>query len=298
MGEAEHKKRSVSTGNLSKVDDSLGSRTWLEEDQAFQNGSEKTTTTTGGQNIGYVRKSPDEETERCPTTIAQHTTKQVILQPLSTFKNSVIWWVNSTVIIQRKGVIHCWYNANGWTTLAWDYWVLELGRCNNCALHNLSVVDIRHPYCPVNGRKNDGFLTTRPDLCIGSNWNMDCGFGEAKSAHQGNSNYLVCKDLLRIGMFCKNGLDERSMEGVLGIQVIGRSITFYLYVMRELAIAQIPSSLGYLPVLGLAATKKRQLVTLIFSPDGCGNLAELQCRTEQGVFDNGNITVYWSSTWN
>ncbi|KAI8335841.1 hypothetical protein BC941DRAFT_354700 [Chlamydoabsidia padenii] len=106
-----------------------------------------------------------------------------------------------------------------------------------------------------NARKNDDFLTTRPDLCIsrvlGSNWNMDCGFGEAKSAHHGNSNYLVCKDLLRIGMFCKNGLDERNKEGVLGIQVIGRTITFYLcilpatglYVMRELTTVQIPRSL-------------------------------------------------------
>ncbi|KAI8328841.1 hypothetical protein BC941DRAFT_363434 [Chlamydoabsidia padenii] len=120
-------------------------------------------------------------------------------------------------------------------------------------------------------RKNADFLTTRSDLCIsrvlGSNWNMDCGCGVAKSTHHGNSNYLVCKYLLRIGMFCKNGLNERNKEGILGIQVIGRTITFYLfvllatglYVMRELTTVQIPRSLDDLSKLVVVSGITTQL---------------------------------------
>ncbi|SAL98400.1 hypothetical protein [Absidia glauca] len=60
-------------------------------------------------------------------------------------------------------------------------------------------------------------------------------------------------------MFCKNGLDEGNTEGVLGIQVIGRTIKFYLlalpatglYIMRELATVQVPSSLNDLSKLVL-----------------------------------------------
>ncbi|RCH78365.1 hypothetical protein CU097_001716, partial [Rhizopus azygosporus] len=48
--------------------------------------------------------------------------------------------------------------------------------------------------------------------------------------------------LLRVGIFCKNALDAQNMEGVLGVQVVGRTATFYvlvlpitgLYVMYEL----------------------------------------------------------------
>jgi hypothetical protein len=115
----------------------------------------------------------------------------------------------------------------------------------------------------LDARKNDDLLTTRPDLCIshliGSNWITDYGFGEAKPAHQANSNYVVCQDLLRVGMFCKNGLDKGNTKGVLGIQVIGRTIKFYLlalpatgvYIMRELATIQVPSSLSNLAKLVL-----------------------------------------------
>ncbi|KAG0193445.1 hypothetical protein DFQ28_005263 [Apophysomyces sp. BC1034] len=62
---------------------------------------------------------------------------------------------------------------------------------------------------------------------------------------------LPLKDLLRIAIFCKKALDTQNMEGVLGLQLIGRTITFYvlvlpstgLYVMRELAKIKIPDCL-------------------------------------------------------
>ncbi|ORZ06460.1 hypothetical protein BCR42DRAFT_463233 [Absidia repens] len=58
-------------------------------------------------------------------------------------------------------------------------------------------------------------------------------FGEKRKSahHERSTNYLDCRDLLRIGMFCKSGLDERTMEGGLGIQAIGRTITFYLFAL-------------------------------------------------------------------
>ncbi|SAL96941.1 hypothetical protein [Absidia glauca] len=93
----------------------------------------------------------------------------------------------------------------------------------------------------LDARKNDDFLTTRLDLCIshllGSNWNMDHGFGEAKSAHQGNNNYVVCQDLLRIGDGPHN-------------QISSRCAACY-YIMRELATVQVPGSLNDLSKLVL-----------------------------------------------
>lgn len=101
----------------------------------------------------------------------------------------------------------------------------------------------------------------RPDICIsrlhGTTWASNHAYGEAKSAALGGSNYAICRDLLRVGVFCKNALDAQNMEGVLGIQVIGRMVTFYilvlpstgLYVMYELQKIKIPSCLDDLTKL-------------------------------------------------
>lgn len=64
-------------------------------------------------------------------------------------------------------------------------------------------------------------------------WKSTHGYGEAKSASQSNNSYLVCQDLLRIAIFCKNAFDVHNMEGVLGQQVIGRTITFYVSCDRQ-----------------------------------------------------------------
>ncbi|KAL0090549.1 hypothetical protein J3Q64DRAFT_1832217 [Phycomyces blakesleeanus] len=83
------------------------------------------------------------------------------------------------------------------------------------------------------------------------------GYGRAKPAAQGGNNYSICLGLLCVGIFCKNALDAQNMEGVLGLQVIGRMVTLYvlvfpstgLYVMYELEKIKIPSCLDNLTKL-------------------------------------------------
>ncbi|CAO3691106.1 unnamed protein product [Umbelopsis ramanniana] len=110
------------------------------------------------------------------------------------------------------------------------------------------------------GQQED-LSTKRPDICIsrlhGTTWESNHAYGEVKPAALGGSHYAICQDLLRVGMFCKNALDAQNMEGVLGIQVIGRMVTFYvlvlpstgLYVMYELQKIKIPSCLDDLTKL-------------------------------------------------
>lgn len=84
-------------------------------------------------------------------------------------------------------------------------------------------------------RQHEGLSTERPDICIsrlhGMTWASNHGYGEAKSAAQGSNNYSICWDLLRVSIFCKDALDAQNMEGVLGLQVIGRMVTFYVLVL-------------------------------------------------------------------
>ncbi|KAI9494987.1 hypothetical protein BDB00DRAFT_882641 [Zychaea mexicana] len=101
----------------------------------------------------------------------------------------------------------------------------------------------------------EGFTTNRPDLCItkccGVKWMSSLGYGEAKPAAREKEHYVLCKDLWKVAVFCKDALDNQLMQWVLGIQIIGRTIRFYLlillgkrlYVMLELAMIKIPDSL-------------------------------------------------------
>ncbi|KAI8644073.1 hypothetical protein BD408DRAFT_318124, partial [Parasitella parasitica] len=65
------------------------------------------------------------------------------------------------------------------------------------------------------------------------------------------NSFLLSKDLIRVAIFCKNALGAQNLESVLGLQIIGRSITFYLLVLPpegfydpyELGTLQLPSSL-------------------------------------------------------
>ncbi|KAI8096338.1 uncharacterized protein BX664DRAFT_382794 [Halteromyces radiatus] len=113
----------------------------------------------------------------------------------------------------------------------------------------------------LEARKHENLSMNRPDICItrlhGVKWTSNHGFGEAKSASHGDNHFLICQDLLRTAIFCKNALDTQNMEGVLGLQIIGRMITFYvlvlpstgLYVMYELEKIKIPSCLDDLAKL-------------------------------------------------
>ncbi|KAI7850080.1 hypothetical protein BDC45DRAFT_551191 [Circinella umbellata] len=105
------------------------------------------------------------------------------------------------------------------------------------------------------------FTTKRPDLCItkcyGVKWQSSLAYGEAKAAIREKDHFVLCEDLLKVTIFCKDALDYQSMQGMLGIQVIGRTIKFYLltlqakglYVMTELTTIKIPDSLQNLPTL-------------------------------------------------
>ncbi|EIE91634.1 hypothetical protein G6F46_001415 [Rhizopus delemar] len=99
------------------------------------------------------------------------------------------------------------------------------------------------------------FTINRPDLCItkccGVKWKSSLANGEAKPANSEKDRFALCNDLLKVAVFCKDGLDHQLMQGMLAIQIIGRTIKFYLlilpakglYVMLELATIKIPDSL-------------------------------------------------------
>lgn len=99
----------------------------------------------------------------------------------------------------------------------------------------------------------------RPDVCItksfGVKWMTSLGYGEAKPAARDQDNHLICWDLLKVAVFCKEALDAQSMEGMLGMQIIGRTVKFYvlvlpasrLYGLVDLVTIKIPDSLQQLP---------------------------------------------------
>ncbi|RCH94979.1 hypothetical protein CU097_001320, partial [Rhizopus azygosporus] len=87
--------------------------------------------------------------------------------------------------------------------------------------------------------------------------NTNHGYGEAKSAIQEAKNILVCRDLIRVAIFCKNALDAQNLDGILGLQIVGRKITFHIlvlpstgvYTMYELGSVKLPDTLHDLPKL-------------------------------------------------
>jgi hypothetical protein len=107
----------------------------------------------------------------------------------------------------------------------------------------------------VEARKNETLWTRRPDLTItslkGVKWSTSHGYGEVKPVYHEANNFLLSNDLIRVAIFCKNALDAQNLEGILGLQIIGRSITFYLlvfpseglYVMYELGTLQLSNNL-------------------------------------------------------
>ncbi|KAL7335695.1 hypothetical protein PS15p_201130 [Mucor circinelloides] len=113
----------------------------------------------------------------------------------------------------------------------------------------------------LEAKKQQSLLSWRPDICItslqGIKWKANIGFGKAKPAHQGSNHYSVGRDLLRVAVFCKNALDTQKMKGIMSLQIVGRTITFYvlvlpssgLYIMHELAKIKIPDCLNDLPKL-------------------------------------------------
>ncbi|KAI9247338.1 hypothetical protein BY458DRAFT_560377 [Sporodiniella umbellata] len=107
----------------------------------------------------------------------------------------------------------------------------------------------------VEARKNETLWTRRPDLTVtslkGVKWLTSHGYGEVKPVSHEANNFLLSNDLIRVAIFCKNALNAQNLEGILGLQIIGRSIAFYLlvlpseglYVMYELGTLQLPNNL-------------------------------------------------------
>lgn len=95
--------------------------------------------------------------------------------------------------------------------------------------------------------ENSDLTSERPDAVINSlngvKWSSSQGFGEAKCSDKSEINYLTSIDLVRLSIFSKSSIDRHSMRGVLTLQAVGTSITFYitihthdyLYIMYEIA---------------------------------------------------------------
>ncbi|SAL95180.1 hypothetical protein [Absidia glauca] len=83
------------------------------------------------------------------------------------------------------------------------------------------------------------------------NRGADCGYGEAKPTARDNDHYLVCVDLVKVAILSKEALNGQRLDGVLGIQIVGRTLMFYvlllptegIYTLLQLAEVKIPDSL-------------------------------------------------------
>ncbi|RGB24887.1 hypothetical protein C1646_632597, partial [Rhizophagus diaphanus] len=116
-------------------------------------------------------------------------------------------------------------------------------------------------------RKKKG-RAKQPDATISEinqlSWGSSRGHGEAKVQKEKNNLCLLCTDLIRIAVYNKDAIDFYNMKCMLGFQVVGQHITFYLttllydalYVMAEaghvnvlMSLEQVPAYLGSLDTL-------------------------------------------------
>ncbi|KAI9488877.1 hypothetical protein BDB00DRAFT_884674 [Zychaea mexicana] len=101
--------------------------------------------------------------------------------------------------------------------------------------------------------------SSRPDLSVtkslGIKWATTLAYGEAKSAMYSDDHFIICKDLIKVARFCKDALDDQLFEGILAVQIIGRTVVYYLltlpaqsiYTMIPLATIKVPDSINDLP---------------------------------------------------
>ncbi|CAG8515579.1 10438_t:CDS:2 [Paraglomus occultum] len=99
----------------------------------------------------------------------------------------------------------------------------------------------------------------QPDAIISNvdqlSWGSSRGHGEAKVQEEVDNLYSLCTDLIWIAVFNKDAIDFYNKDCMLGFQVIGSHITFYLstllydslYVMVEIGHLNVPMSLEQLP---------------------------------------------------
>ena len=67
----------------------------------------------------------------------------------------------------------------------------------------------------------------RPDVMIsafrGVTFTKNVGFGEVKSIQQCSNNFAISKDLIRLGLFSKEAINNYNLNGCLAIQTVGKS---------------------------------------------------------------------------
>ena len=96
-------------------------------------------------------------------------------------------------------------------------------------------------------KRPDATLTKLNQLAYGPSM----GFGEAKVAQPTTNNNVLCHDLLRLEVFCKEAIDAHQWNSCLAFQIHGFTIVFYLmslhhdgiYTMHEIAKVSFPRSL-------------------------------------------------------
>ncbi|KAG2207588.1 hypothetical protein INT45_002603, partial [Circinella minor] len=98
----------------------------------------------------------------------------------------------------------------------------------------------------------------RPDVMIsalrGVTFTKNIGFGEMKSMQQCSNNFVISKDLIRLGLFSKEAINNYNLKGCLAIQSVGFTTTFYIstlmgdgiYTMIEIGSITVPSAISNL----------------------------------------------------
>lgn len=70
----------------------------------------------------------------------------------------------------------------------------------------------------IRQRRPDSSISALDGVHLGST----LGYGEVKCYGQSKNNYVIAKDLIRLGVFSKNSIDIGKLEGVLTFQTIGK----------------------------------------------------------------------------
>ena len=79
--------------------------------------------------------------------------------------------------------------------------------------------------------------SNRPDAIVsrvaGTNLGENFVFGEVKPAHVVSDTYLLLKDLLRLGVFAKDAIDQDKLEAVITFQAVGKYLSRRGYLLRN-----------------------------------------------------------------
>ncbi|KAG0182698.1 hypothetical protein DFQ28_001938, partial [Apophysomyces sp. BC1034] len=122
--------------------------------------------------------------------------------------------------------------------------------------------------CSLANRRPDCIITTLTD----NNFSSSLGHGEVKSHAESDNHYHTNMDLLRLGHFCKDSIDEHKLLASIGIHVVGPLLTFYLmelkadglYVMQELNTVRMPLCIDDIPAYLTNLSKIKNVIHHFF----------------------------------